>query len=627
MPLRPTKKLHHPELLLLGLSFTLLFGLHLLRYFPYITDDALISFRYMERFVAGKGLTWTDGYPVEGYSNLLWILLLALFRLFGLGPILASRLLGFGLLITLISTLLRWHATRRNRHSLILAPAVGLFFIVMAGPTAIWMTSGLENPLYAALIGLSIVLTSRLLATDRIRPRDLLPLSFILGLLSVTRPDGPLFSVAVFLTLVLERRFSRKGNLTFLQIVILASGPVLLYGGQLVFRICYYEEVLPNTARVKIAPSAHHLKNGALYTLEGLLSLFPFSLLALAYLGLSLFSPERRNPGLLLALMTLFWSGYLVSIGGDFAPGFRLFTPLIVCFAFGLTDGADWFLMQIDGRRSGIKILAGAGAILAFAGFTVLQFYYPQNRTVKGDTWEWHGKALGQFLKRAFGDEQPLLAVDAAGAVPYWSELPALDMQGLNDYYIARHPPEDFGQGIVAHELGDGDYVLRRRPDIVCFHVGSLLGGRRVWKDFQEGEEFFETYTPVPVVATEPFEHRAYLWMRIDSPKTGIRRTPAEILIPGYFLRAPDIVRSRLNPRGELVFPLPPGQVAGITVEGVRGTDWNVRIEGEGVQYLHTELRAVYDALLLMIRSQGDVQAEIREIVLVRPGHHPPLPG
>ena len=61
---------------LLALSFALLV-LHALQYWPFLSDDALISLRYADRLLAGHGLTWTEGAAVEGYSNLLWILLAA----------------------------------------------------------------------------------------------------------------------------------------------------------------------------------------------------------------------------------------------------------------------------------------------------------------------------------------------------------------------------------------------------------------------------------------------------------------------------------------------------------------------------------------------------------------------
>ena len=38
-------------------------------------------------------------------------------------------------------------------------------------------------------------------------------------------------------------------------------------------------------------------------------------------------------------------------------------------------------------------------------------------------------------------EEEPLFAVTAAGCLPYFSELPALDMLGLNDRHIAHHRP------------------------------------------------------------------------------------------------------------------------------------------------------------------------------------------
>src|SRR5882724_6702798 len=46
-------------------------------YLPFVAEDALISYRYSDRFLHGQGLTWNSGEFVEGYSNLLWVLLVA----------------------------------------------------------------------------------------------------------------------------------------------------------------------------------------------------------------------------------------------------------------------------------------------------------------------------------------------------------------------------------------------------------------------------------------------------------------------------------------------------------------------------------------------------------------------
>src|SRR5262249_10141180 len=57
-------------------------------------DDAFVSLRYVDRFVHGQGLTWTDGERVEGYSNLSWILLLSVPGALGFDLVASARVLG-----------------------------------------------------------------------------------------------------------------------------------------------------------------------------------------------------------------------------------------------------------------------------------------------------------------------------------------------------------------------------------------------------------------------------------------------------------------------------------------------------------------------------------------------------
>ncbi|MER3327957.1 MAG: hypothetical protein RIF34_00150, partial [Candidatus Kapaibacterium sp.] len=63
-------------------------------YMPFFADDSLITIRYAQRLIDGHGLTWTDGIKVEGYSNLLWVLILAFFGKMGANMILVARVLG-----------------------------------------------------------------------------------------------------------------------------------------------------------------------------------------------------------------------------------------------------------------------------------------------------------------------------------------------------------------------------------------------------------------------------------------------------------------------------------------------------------------------------------------------------
>jgi hypothetical protein len=64
--------------------------------------------------------------------------------------------------------------------------------------------------------------------------------------------------------------------------------------------------------------------------------------------------------------------------------------------------------------------------------------------------------------------------VDAAGQVPYFSELPAVDMFGINDLHIGRLQVPTLGQGTPGHEKFDLVYVITRHPEYVIIY-GTLL--------------------------------------------------------------------------------------------------------------------------------------------------------
>src|SRR4051794_35154349 len=52
---------------------------HLYQIGPQMVDDAYISFRYARNLADGFGLVFNPGEQVEGFSNLLWTLLLTPF--------------------------------------------------------------------------------------------------------------------------------------------------------------------------------------------------------------------------------------------------------------------------------------------------------------------------------------------------------------------------------------------------------------------------------------------------------------------------------------------------------------------------------------------------------------------
>ena len=70
---------------LVALGIAVLYGLRVREYW-FLSDDAFISFRYSRHLADGLGLVWNAGEPVEGYTNFLWVLLMAASLSLGLEP-------------------------------------------------------------------------------------------------------------------------------------------------------------------------------------------------------------------------------------------------------------------------------------------------------------------------------------------------------------------------------------------------------------------------------------------------------------------------------------------------------------------------------------------------------------
>ena len=74
-------------------------------------DDAFISFRYARNLVRGHGLVFNPGEAVEGYTNFLWTLGLALGMILDIDPIDWACLFGLASWLG-VGGLLAWQAHR-----------------------------------------------------------------------------------------------------------------------------------------------------------------------------------------------------------------------------------------------------------------------------------------------------------------------------------------------------------------------------------------------------------------------------------------------------------------------------------------------------------------------------------
>lgn len=574
------QRIPHRTWIWLGLAALGTAGLawHASTFLPFFADDALISLRYSERLVEGKGLTWTDGERVEGYSNLLWVLAVAALHFLGMDSIFAARLLGLvGMGAAVFALAWTYGRARTEEETPLLfgmIPAtVAVVGLALSGPLAVWLVGGLEQPFVAGLLAWAIALSLPLAQPDG--PRRVLPAAIPLALLCLTRPDGALYTATIALAVGLGRGVSLPSAALALRLSLL---PAATYLGQLAFRLAYYGDWVPNPARVKVAFTTTRLLGGLQYTGNGFLYLSGLVLLALFAL-LAVQDPRRRRRLLLVGLPLLAWSTYLSFVGGEIFPGRRHIVPVAVLLAFLAAEGLAWAMDR--GRRwvlaSGITALLSLGLLLG------TQIVDPENTRARKEKWNWAGEPVGRMLHLAFADVQPLVAVNAAGCLPYWSRLPSLDMLGLNDRWLARNPPENKGHGHFAHEFGNGEYVYSRRPDIVilCGPWGSTRGCFRGDRELLAMRDFKRDYQLVTLEGKDPRIVLSKIFVHKDSEKIGIARGEGGIEIPGWLLASTEgSFAAYIESEERLVARLLPDSPGRIDLEVPAGW-WRLEMEAD----------------------------------------------
>jgi hypothetical protein len=553
-------------------------------------------------------LSWTDGERVEGYSNLLWILTIAFVGLFDVELVRAARFLGLAFssltLATLLFYALRWKSLRECGWSLAIAGVC----LASAAPMGAWSIGGLEQPLVA--LGLAVLLAS-CLSLSRADGNGARILCWISSAaLVLTRPDGVLLVGAVAAAMALFARGSipLRGQL----LLWLPAGSAL--AGHEFFRWSYYGDWLPNTARIKFTPSGAHLAHGWNYLRWGLRALLPFSAVAGAALLFLWRGRASRPAAAILTMPLVAWMAYLVLIGGDIFPAWRHIVPVMVLLAFALVE-AQLREVRLPGFMRSRRVAALAG-ILIVIGFSFVQQADRENRRTHDERWEWFGKEIGQALRLGFHDARPLIAVSAAGCIPFWSKLPAIDMLGLNDAHIARMASPRAGSGYLGHEFGDGDYVLRRSPEIVCFGVGSVEPGFRSGLELWASPRFHTEFQPVRLGLMKPQPFTATLYMRKQSDKVGVGVEQGQLRIPAYLFAGGGGACVYAASDGVWELELEPGASADLALEFVGVAGWRPLVQ-EG-----WSLKTVEHApgLLLRLENLDATRRRFREFRLAPAG-------
>ncbi|UCF06341.1 MAG: hypothetical protein JSV33_04740 [bacterium] len=405
----------------------------------FIQDDAFISFRYADNLVRGNGLVWNPGERVEGYTNFLWTLIMAVPLALGADPIVFSFVLGFlCFALTLVVTLKCASFVCGSRFLSVLA----VIFLGLNYSFSAYATGGLETQFQTFLLISCIYLTLLSIRRNEWPVHRLLGLSFLHAAAILTRPDSVILATVCTITTLFylfrrdPGRERRYGNTAAFLLPVL-----LVVGGWTVWRVSYYGEFLPTPYLVK-ACSAPSLHRGAHYIYSFLYSYWLLPVIAIGIItGGRLV--KKLNPAVTILFVVVFlWIIYVIRVGGDFME-YRLLVPVLP-LAFILVTWTIDNAIENRPLQAALVALVVAGSIhhsLTFEnsavrwGITPIRWLHKQVNDTDGG---WAG--IGRTLGIAFdGNRDITIATTASGAIPYYSRLITVDMLGLNDRWVACH--------------------------------------------------------------------------------------------------------------------------------------------------------------------------------------------
>jgi len=165
--------------------------------------------------------------------------------------------------------------------------------------------------------------------------------------------------------------------------------------------------------------------------------------------------------------------------GGDAFPAFRFIVPVLPALYVLLQEGAFAVASAARRRGAGWRWAPVLGVAFIACGLLHAQHMFSEAGKEKlgADTFTSRMRAVGLAL-RGHVPPATTIALNPAGAVPYYSGLRATDMLGLVNEHIAHTAPAGLGAGKAGHEKGDGAYILGLRPDLILLGNVRVVGER-----------------------------------------------------------------------------------------------------------------------------------------------------
>jgi arabinofuranosyltransferase len=441
-------------------------------------DDAYIVYRYVARFLGGLGLTFNDGEYVEGFTSLIWVLVLsAATWLTGLEPPIVSVGLNY---LAIVCTAITLPALLKRLN----VPVLWAW-----GSVALMATSfsyyrvayiGLEFGLYSFLLVLFFYIFLPALRTDgRPSATRLIAAGLVGGVLFGTRPESLLMAPLVCGTLA---TFSRDRSIVR-TMGLLAVPWLLTMTTILAWRLAYYGEWLPNSIIAKsaafssIADVQGQLLKGSAYLFQAYRE-SPALAYAAAVILLRFVQVPARRLTICLLLIPIFVAHVAVlQNGGDWMPYFRFVnvqTPLYIASLLVAVGG--WRIGRRDVTLVCLAVFAALHVLFNARHFTPA--LHPEIARFKGwmDLYRQVGNAAAPAWKK--GD---ILMAESIGMLGYAAPNVYIhDPLGLTDSVLAH----DHTAERTLYGRKNWEYSLGLDPSLILIHHWPH---QRTWSMYSMG--------------------------------------------------------------------------------------------------------------------------------------------
>jgi hypothetical protein len=463
------------------------------RYFT-LFDDAMISMCYAKNFANGYGLVWNPGGErVEGYTNLLWTMYMAFWHLLPISSAKISLPLQVSGLLLLIGSLvlvrkISEHISNGNAYVIVASVVLTASY----QPINYWALKGMETSVLGFIILLSVWRVFVCIEHNRFDPL----LFVILGTALLIRPDASTFYLGVGLFLMVAMPEHRKKNILLALAIFL-----VIQGSMTMFRLLYYNDILPNTYYLKMTgvPATIRIQRGLKVALQ-FVSGMSYILFALPFAYSLLYAKNKKVWFMLyLFLIQVFYSIY---VGGDAWDYWGHLANRYICIVmplfFIVLSLVINFLLQQGTRYLRMGAFLKKCCFIILIVITIIQMHRGFGSAVLRNLLNFptflmeedKNNVLLALKIKEITTTDAKIAVGAAGAPPYFSDRLSIDLLGKNDAYIAHQKAKGGWGGLFnpGHNKYDWGYSIGElKPDIVLFFEER-------WYNKQEEKYFKKHY-------------------------------------------------------------------------------------------------------------------------------------